>query len=295
RAEELRAAGGWLIFFRPLRLSNILRYHKRNHRRAIIIDGKVAYTGGAAVSDKWQGKGSKPDEWHDTMVRFTGRAALSIQSSFTQLWFGAEGEILIGSRFYPAIEKPEKESDEIAYHLCLNSSPSSGDHPLRKFFWFSFSAAREKLYITNSYFAPDRHIIYAIKNRAINGVDVRLLVPSDHTDAPLVRWTGQSYYQELLSAGVRVYEYQPSMLHSKHVVVDDLWSIVGSANIDIRSKELNEENVVGVLDSRFAGEIEKLFLEDLDKSREITLSAWQRRPWWWRVRERVASLLAEQL
>jgi cardiolipin synthase len=158
----------------------------------------------------------------------------------------------------------------------------------------SFMAARRKLYLSTSYFVPDKHTRQAVAERARQGVDVRVLVPNEHTDAKPIRLAGRSYYDELLSAGVRIYEYQPTMMHCKLVVIDEQWSIVGSANMDVRSKELNQENVLGILDTEFAGQIESTFLQDIEHAREIKLDEWRRRGLWERSKERFWVLFAEQ-
>jgi cardiolipin synthase len=166
--------------------------------------------------------------------------------------------------------------------------------PIRLLFWVSFINAQERLWICNSYFIPDERLRSAAIDRARNGVDVRVLVPGNHTDAVPVQAAGRSYYEELLSAGVRIFEFQPSMMHAKTTVVDGAWSIVGSANLDERSMELNEENVLGVADRDFAGAIERGVTEDFARSREILLEDWRKRSIFRRGVERVCKVLIEQ-
>jgi cardiolipin synthase len=166
--------------------------------------------------------------------------------------------------------------------------------PIRLLFWVSFSNARKRLWICNSYFIPDERLRGAVIDRAKHGVDVRILVPGNHTDAVPVQAAGRSYYEELLSAGVRIFEFQPSMMHAKTAVVDSAWSIVGSANLDERSMELNEENVLGVADADFALEIERGVTEDFARSREILLEEWRKRSLIRRGLERVCKVLIEQ-
>jgi cardiolipin synthase len=292
--EALRAAGGKVERFRPLRFGKITRFYKRMHRRAIVIDGTVGFTGGAAVGDNWLGDAEKPEHWRDCMVRVTGPLAGSLQSAFAAPWANSCGEILVGPKFYPD-HPPEAKGDEpITRHLSLVSSPSGDEHPLRLFFLFTFLAARERLYVASSYFVPDRQLREAAMSRAQEGVDVRILIPGQHTDAKPIREASHSYYDDLLSAGVRIFEYQPTMFHMKSLVVDGRWSIVGSANMDIRSKELNQENVLGILDEGFARQVEETFLADLKKAAEIRLEDWRRRGVGARVVERAAALFAEQ-
>jgi cardiolipin synthase len=179
-------------------------------------------------------------------------------------------------------------------HVGISSSPSSEDHPLRLFYLQSMLSARQRLYITTPYFVPDEIIRGAAAARARAGVDVRILLPNNLTDAKPIRLTSHRYYEELMAAGVRIYEYQPTMMHAKGMVIDGKWSVVGSANMDIRSHELNQENVLGVLDAGFAQQMETAFREDLTRSREIQTEEWRRRGTLARLGERVAALFAEQ-
>jgi cardiolipin synthase len=174
------------------------------------------------------------------------------------------------------------------------SSPSDALQPIRLLFWLSFINARRRLWICNSYFIPDRRLRVAVIERSRAGVDVRILVPGNHTDALPVQAAGRSYYEELLAAGVRIFEYQPAMMHAKTVVVDGAWSVVGSANLDERSMELNEENVLGIADRDFARAVEKGVEADLERSREIRLDEWRKRPIYKRILERAAKALIEQ-
>jgi cardiolipin synthase len=290
--HELEAAGGKVGWFRLLRLGSLLRFYKRNHRRAIVIDGCLGFTGGMAVGDKWLGNGISRGSWRDSMVRVTGPMAGNLQSAFAELWAYCRGEILIGPSFFPSAN--DERHVDAPRHASVVSSPSSEEHPLRLFFLVSFAAARKKLYIASSYFVPDKHIRGAVCQQARDGVDVRILLPNRKTDAKPIRLASHSYFQELLDAGVRIFEYQPSMMHAKVVIVDDEWSIVGSANMDIRSKELNIENVLGILDAKLAAQIEASFVRDLERSKEIVGAEWRRRGFGQRVLERLAVMFAEQ-
>ena len=283
-------AGARVDRFRPLSFGKLSRFHRRNHRRAIVIDGRVAYTGGMAIGDKWLGDARNPDEWRDTMVRVTGCLAETVQSAFAELWANVTGEVLTAEAFFP--DDADVPSDILS--VGVGSSPGSEEHPLRLFFFLTFLAAREKLWITTPYFVPDKHVRRVVGRRARAGVDVRILMPNHYTDAKPIRLTSHRYYQELLDAGVRIFEYQPTMIHSKHVVVDGRWSVVGSANMDVRSKELNKENVLGILDPGLAAQLEQTFLRDLEHAREIVPADWRRRSIVDRLLERDAALFAEQ-
>jgi cardiolipin synthase len=296
--RRLRQAGARVVWFRPLSLGKISRFHRRNHRRAIVIDGHVAFTGGAAVADKWLGDADTPAHWRDLMVEVRGRPAMHMQSAFAQLWTSVCGEVLAGERFFPrhpeTAEEPTAGDVEVFRHVNVISTPADESHPLRKVFWLSFRCARERIWITSPYFVPDRETRRVIADRARAGVDVRILLPNRLTDAMPIRQASHSYYDELLRAGVRIWEYQTTMMHTKALVVDGAWSVIGSANMDIRSKELNQENVIGMLDRRLGRQMEETFLADLEQSREIVLGEWRRRGLGPRILERFFVLFVEQ-
>jgi cardiolipin synthase len=223
------------------------------------------------------------------MVRITGPLVGGIQSAFAENWVYCTGEILTDPRFFPASPPSDGPCS-----LSVVSSPSDVQQQVRLLFWLTMRNARRRLWISNSYFIPDPRIRHAVVERARAGLDVRILVPGNHTDAVPVQLAGRSYYQELLEAGVRIFEFQPSMMHAKTVVVDDCWSIVGSANLDERSMELNEENVLGVADADFAGAIAQGVECDIARAKEVELEVWRRRPPWQRGLEAIAKSLIEQ-
>jgi cardiolipin synthase len=287
--DDLRQAGVKVERFRPLGLRNLVRFYRRTHRRAIVIDGRIGFTGGAAVSKKWKGNVRNKHEWRDSMTRVTGPMVSGIQTAFTSNWVYCCGEVLAGSRFFPPLERGPGPCG-----LSVVSSPSDALQPIRLLFWVSFINAQRRLWICNSYFIPDHRLRTAVTERAQKGVDVRVLVPGNNTDAIPVQSAGRSYYQELLEAGVRIFEYQPAMMHAKTTVVDGAWSIVGSANLDERSMELNEENVLGIADKDFAESIERGVTADFARSREILLEEWRKRSIFRRCMEWVCKVLIEQ-
>src|SRR5688572_89633 len=222
--RRLEEAGGRWARFRPLRIGKLARFHRRSHRRAIVVDGSVGFTGGAAFADVWLGRAQDPDHWHDSMVRVAGWPARALQAAFVQLWANTTGEILVGERFYPAGDGGDEAGEPIRHHVGVTSSPGGEDHPLRLIFLLSFLSARHRLYVTTSYFVPDPAMLGVLEGLAGAGVDVRLLLPGPSTDARSVRWAGQLYFQRLLEGGVRIFKYRPTMLHVKTVVVDGVWS-----------------------------------------------------------------------
>jgi cardiolipin synthase len=294
--DRLRRAGVKLEFFRPIRLLSLVRVFKRDHRRAIVIDGEVAFIGGAAIADKWNGDARNRTEWRDSLTRVTGALAHGVQTAFGENWVYRTGEILAGQRFYPARpgDAAAREAAPGPCGLAMVSSPADMAQPIRMLFWLSFTNARRRLWISNSYFVPESRLREALMERARAGVDVRLLVPGPVTDAKPVRLAGRSHYEELLEAGVRIFEYQPSMMHAKVVVADGRWTLVGSANMDKRSVKLNEENILGIADPAFAAEVERGLLADFERSREIKPEEFRRRGPGTRLLERVSRLLIEQ-
>lgn len=293
--DALRNAGAHWEGFHAPRFGKLTRLHRRTHRRALIIDGKVGYTGGAAIADYWL-DAEGPEYWRDCMVEVRGELALSLQSAFTQLWAHTTGELISGDGFYPLPEGGLGEEREVGDypHVHVISSPAAEAHPMRHLFWFTIKSTRKRLYITNPYFVPDNTLKAVIIDRAKAGVDVRLLVPGEKIDIQPIRRASQSYYEEILESGARIFEYQPRMIHQKLLVADGVWSIVGSVNLDVRSKELNQENALGILDPAFASAVEETFLKDLEDAREITLEEWRMRGPWAHVRERFFRLFEEQ-
>jgi len=295
--ERLRAAGARWEWFHPLRFGRLTRAHRRNHRRALVVDGRIGFTGGASIMDKWLGNAEGPHGWRDCMIEVHGPLAVSLQSTFTQLWAATTGEVLAGPAYYPTdpdAGPPAEDTEPIRRHVNVVSSPSAEAHPMRHVFWLTILSARERVYITNPYFVPDELLLEALKERAGAGVDVRVLVPNEHNDVFLVRWASHGYYETLLEAGVRIYEYQPTMIHQKLLVADGAWSIVGSVNMDVRSKQLNQENALGLADEELAAELERTFFHDLDSAVEIDLDRWRRRPLWRRGVERFFRIFEEQ-
>jgi cardiolipin synthase A/B len=287
--EELKRAGVRLERFRPLKLRNLVRIYRRTHRRAIVIDGRIGFIGGAAVSAKWKGNVRNHHEWRDNMTRVTGQLVTGVQAAFATNWVYCTGEVLAGPRFYP--------HDRLGDGVCgisIASSPSDAMQPIKLLAWGTFINARRRLWICNSYFIPDRQLRAAVCRRAEAGVDVRILVPGDQTDAIPVQLAGRSYYGELLRAGARIFEYQPAMMHAKVVVADDNWTMVGSANMDERSMEINEENILGIASEELAREASAAIEEDFARSKEVKLEEWNRRPVWQRGLEALAKVLIEQ-
>jgi len=288
----LHEAGVHVAAFRPFRWWELDRVSHRSHTRAIVVDGRVGYTGGFGFDDKWLGGGRQPGQWRDTNVRFTGPAVTQLQAAFAEEWAEATGELVMGDRLFPAAAGTEAGTQVAG---LLHSVPSSGTSPAERALALSIAGARRTLYISNSYFLPNASFRRLLAQAAGRGADVRVLTNSRETDVSLTRLAGRSYYAELLEAGVRIYEYQPTMMHAKTLVADGVWTIIGTLNFDNRSLALNNEVSLLVLDRRTGAAMESLFLADLRSAREIGLAEFRERPWHERLREWGASQLARVL
>ncbi|KKP42960.1 MAG: Phospholipase D/transphosphatidylase [Parcubacteria group bacterium GW2011_GWA2_33_14] len=288
---QLEKAGIKIVMFRPLRFGTVARYHRRNHCRAFIMDGKFGYTGGIAIGQEWTGNAQDKDHWRDMMFKVSGAQARAIQKVFNTLWTNACGEILTGDDVYPAIGEELTESKWVS----LTSSPALETSLLRNVYWLSCMAAQKGIYVQNSYFFPSRYMRQVFIQKAQEGIEVILMVPNTNNDERIVYHAGRFFYDQLLSAGVKIYEFQPTMIHSKTFLVDDCWSIVGSANMDVRSEELNEENILCILSEPFGLKMREQFNADLAKCKEINLDVWRKRPFLNKILEWIFGLVGHQL
>jgi cardiolipin synthase len=287
--DDLRAAGIVVEPFRPIRLSTLHLAQNRSHVRGIIVDSRVGWTGGFGIDDKWFGDGRSAGSWRETNVRFEGPAVRQLQAAFAAAWVEATGVMFTGR----ATVEPEENGATAA--ALLYTSPTLGSTAAERFFALSIAGARKTLYITNSYFAPDRNFIDLLATAARRGVDVRILTAGQRTDVPIVRLAGRAWYDTLLDAGVRLYEWQPTTLHAKTFVVDGEWSTVGSMNFDNRSMALNDEATLMVLDRAIGQQMNRIFLDDLQHTQEITVEAFRTRSWLQRIAASWASTLRRLL
>ncbi|MBX4198941.1 hypothetical protein KW800_01530 [Candidatus Parcubacteria bacterium] len=272
KVAALEKAGGKIAKFRPIGLKTLTRLNKRTHLRAMAVDGETGYIGGVAFNDEWLGKGEEPGEWRDIMFKFTGLPARSIQDMFADLWRQTNGELLSGESFYPSL--PNYAVSDTCKGTCfipLYHSPTPDlEKSLYQFLWLSIMGAENHIYIETPYMLPNSNILKALKQKASEGVEVDILVPGPYVDSRVVQLASRSYYKEILDAGIHIYEYAPAHMHSKIVTVDGHWSVIGSANLDNRSSTLNVENLMGIEDRALAADIEKEFMLDKRRSKEIT-------------------------
>lgn len=287
---RMREAGVEVQLYRPLRWYDLDRLNHRDHRKLLIVDGRVGFTGGVGIADKWLGHAQDRDHWRDSQFRAEGPVVAQLQAAFMDDWLESRGVVLDGPGYFPDLDPTGP-----ALAQALKSSPSSGSASLRLMFLLAIASASRSVLIGNSYFVPDDMTVAMLVAARARGVDVEIVVPGPILDAQVVRRASRAKWGPLLEAGVRIYEYQPTMYHTKVMVVDDRWVSVGSTNLDDRSFRLNQEANLNVLDPDFGAQQARQFAEDRARSRRITLEEWRRRPWLERVQERFATLMQKQL
>jgi len=290
--QSLRDAGVEVAKFRPVNWFALEKAYARSHIRVVVVDGRVGYTGGFGMDDKWLGDGLHADQWRDTNVRFVGPAVKQLQATFATGWAEATGELLTGPDLFPPACETQHGTMKAA---LLHTAPTIGSTAAERLLALSIAAARKTLYITNSYFVPDRDFVRLLREAAARGVDVRVLTPGKLNDVKSTWYAGRAQYEQLLAGGVRIFWYQPAMIHAKAFVVDGCWASIGTMNFDNRSLAFNDESNLLVLDDAFGAAVREMFVNDLSHSTEVTLAAFRRRPRTERFLEWGASRVARVL
>ncbi|MDZ4286742.1 MAG: phospholipase D-like domain-containing protein [Prosthecobacter sp.] len=285
--HQLRTAGVEVEIFRYYSLT---RFNHRTHRKLLVVDGRFGFVGGAGISDAWDGNADRPDRWRDTQYEVHGPAVGQMQQAFLDNWVQTRSCVLHGEDYFPEIPPAGNTVCQI-----FKSSVTEGADSARLMFLFSIAAARESIRIVNPYFIPDSLVLRMLLEARRRGVSIEIIAPSDRIDQRIVRYVGRARWGALLQAGVRIFEYQPALLHCKYFVVDNHWASVGSCNLDDRSLCLNEEANLNVWDEAFAREHMRVFEEDKSRSTEVTLRDWRRRPMREKIIGHVAGILRSQL
>jgi cardiolipin synthase len=271
--ERMVEAGVRVRRFRPPKPYAAKRLANRTHRKILVADGRVGLTGGVGIAEEWTGNAEDPDHWRDTHVRVDGPVVRGLFGAFAENWLEATGEVLAGPDYLPELEP----GDGGGPMMVVRSSAGVGDSNIEAMYYLAIAAASESLDLTAAYFVPRPAFTEALQDAAERGARVRVLVPGANIDKPPVWLAGRASYDELLEAGVEVYEYQPTMLHAKTLTVDGCWSAVGSANFDNRSFQLNDEATLCVSSSAFAERLTDQFERDLEVSERIQPRRWQSR------------------
>ena len=288
--EFLRRNGIDLEWYHPLRWYTISRLNHRTHRKLLIVDGEVGFSGGVGIADNWLGDADSKDHWRETMIRVEGPVVTQMQFAFMDNWVKSRGELLTGLDYFPQVGPRGTHLTQV-----IKSSPSEGSSTVKLMYIISIVSAVKSIYITNAYFLPDPDTLRALEGAVRRGVDVRVIVPGEKTDVPIVRQASRLQYEMLLRRGIRIFEYQPTMMHAKTMVVDGIWTTIGSSNFDDRSFRLNDEVNVNVCSEEIAGQMETMFMEDVARSVEITPRKWLRRPIFDRFKEGFAGVFKRQL
>jgi cardiolipin synthase len=273
--KKVRAGGVEVAWLRPLRWYTLQKAAQRSHVRVVVVDGRIGYTGGFGLADYWLGDGHHEDQWRESNVRFEGPTVSALQAAFAAGWAEATGELLTGDMFFP--KSSFADAGNVNAGL-MHSVPSTGSTPAERFFALSIAGARKSLYISNSYFVPGESFMQLLLAAARRGVDVRVLTVGEKTDVKTTWYAGRTYYEKLLEGGVKIYEYQPTMMHAKSMVVDGLWSSVGSLNFDNRSLSFNDESLLVALDPAVGAQMDSIFMDDLKWSKEMKLDEFRKRP-----------------
>jgi cardiolipin synthase len=285
----LEVGGCQLAWYHPIRWYSLGRFNHRTHRKSLIVDGRVGFTGGAGIADHWLGHAEDSMHWRDMQGRIEGPAVMPLQFGFAQHWLETTGELVSGEAFYPSVAPTGPLRVQ-----TIMSSPETGASSVRIMYYLSMACARRFIYIANPYFIPDQTAIQTLVDARKRGVDVKVMVSGIRNDNWLARMNSVRLMGPLLDHGIEIFEYNRTMLHQKTMVVDGLWTTIGTTNFDNRSFAHNDESNVCVHDVSLAQELQRTFLEDLAVCERVDRAAWRRRGGWSRCQELVAALFEEQ-
>ncbi len=266
------------------------RMNNRTHRKLLIVDGAIGFTGGVGIADVWAGQARNPDEWRDTHFRAEGPVVAQMQAVFMDNWIKMTGEVMHGADYFPPLTARGESSGQM-----FSSSPEGGSDSMRLMYLLAITAATRSIHLSSAYFVPDDLTMRTLVAAARRGVRVRIVTPGPHMDADTVRSASRAGWGELLAAGVEFFEYQPTMYHCKIMIVDGLWASVGSTNFDNRSFSFNDEANLNIFDTAFASRQIEIFEADVARSKAVTLAQWKNRPWTEKLIEHTAALLRTQL
>lgn len=288
--QMMKSAGVEIRKFHPLRWYNLDRMNNRTHRKLLVVDGRIGFTGGVGIADQWRGNAQDPDHWRDSHFSIEGPAVAQMQAVFVDNWIKVSGSVLHGREYFPPLEAAGDAAAQV-----FSSSPTSGGEHMRLMYLLAITAAKHSIRLSSAYFIPDQITREALSDARIRGVRVQIIVPGRHNDTETTRRASRALWGELLQAGIDIYEYQPTMYHCKMMIVDSRFVSVGSTNFDPRSFALNDEANLNIYDAAFARSQEHVFEQDLTRSRQVSLEAWRSRPRLSKLWEGAATLLAPQL
>jgi len=288
--DKMERAGVEIRKYRPLHWYTLARFNNRTHRKLLVVDGKIGFTGGVGIADQWTGDAQNPQHWRDMHFRVEGPVVAQIQAVAIDNWIKATGKVLHGDDYFPPLEKMGEGSAQM-----FSSSPTGGSESMQLMYLLAFTAAQHSIYISSSYFVPDDLMRQTLISAMQRGVKVKIIVPGRHMDVDVVRRASRGLWGDLLQAGAEIYEYRPTMFHCKMIIVDELLVSVGSTNLDERSLRLNDEANLNIYDHDFAREQIVTFEQDLQRARRISYESWRQRPLQEKVLEVVTARLAPLL
>jgi len=288
--DAMREAGVEIEKYHPPRWYTLHKLNNRTHRKLLVVDGRVGFTGGVGIADEWDGNAEDPAHWRDTHFRLEGPAVAQMQAAFTDNWLKVTGKVLDGSDYFPPATAVGPELGQV-----FKSSREGGSESMHLMYLLSTVSAARNIDLAMAYFVPDDLAESALVEALARGVKIRMIMPGPYTDTEVLRKASRGKWGRLLRAGAEIYEYQPTMFHCKVLVVDGIWSSVGSTNFDNRSFRLNDEANLNIYSRAFAERQLALFSNDLKRSRRVTFEEWEHRPWTEKLQEHIESLLDSQL
>ncbi len=288
--ELMEQAGVEVWKYRELRWYQLGRLNNRTHRKLLVVDGQTGFTGGVGIADQWTGNAQDPEHWRDSHYRVQGPVVAQMQSVFMDNWIKVSGDVLHGSEYFPPLQPVGSGKAHV-----FSSSASGGSESMRLMYLLAITAASRAIHLSTPYFIPDTLTIKALTDAAKRGVTVQIITVGSHADSETVKRASRARWGALLEAGVEIYEYLPTMYHCKVMIVDGLWTTVGSTNFDPRSFSLNDEANVNYFDRDFALRQTEIFQEDLTRSRQVSFQEWKNRPLVEKFWEHAASLFGSQL
>lgn len=288
--EGMKDAGVQVQFYHPLRWYNLARMNNRTHRKLLVVDGRIGFTGGVGIADHWLGHAQSPEHWRDSHFQIEGPAVAQMEAAFSDNWIKTRAEVLLGDGYYPELA-PVGE----ARAQCFTSSWGDGSESVRLMYLLSMASATRHIRIGNSYFIPDGLAIDTFVSARQRGVKVEIIVPGPIIDEKAARKASRSRWGDLLDAGVEIYEYKPTMYHCKIMIVDEIWVSVGSTNFDDRSFRLNAESNLNILDAGFAKEMIEVFEADKARARLMTRAEFKNRSAAGKLIDEMAGMLRRQL
>lgn len=288
--DVMKRSGIFVEHYHPVRWYNMTRINNRTHRKILVIDGKIGFTGGVGIADQWLGNAEDKDHWRDSHFKVEGPVVNQLQAAFMDNWNTTNTHVLHGEEYFPDCEKNGESLAQV-----FKSSPEEGSSSVRLMYLYSVAHAKKKIQIANAYFVPDSHLRAIFIEAAHKGIEIEVLVPGAHVDTHIARLASRHSWGELLSAGIKIYEYGPTMFHCKYMIVDGLWMSVGSTNMDNRSFRLNDECNLNIIDKKWVGEFTQIFELDKNQSKQVTLEAWKNRSVVNKILERLAFLFRGQI